>query len=222
MFRTRKEKLLEKALRQFVGDHVADRVLRLGEEGLGPHWEKRELSLAFFDVASFSCLAGSTPEDSALLIYEYMSLVTQGIVETGGVVDGFYGDSIFGYWGASGAVNHAGQSVQCAIETTRRLEQWASRRAASGAPALKAKIGVHSGPVGLGIYGTNERLKFTAMGDAVNLACGLCNLCPTHSASCLVSQTTLQKTHFQESFRSIGELSLKGQEQALEVFALLG
>lgn len=222
MFWTRREKLLERALEQFAGRHVAAHVSRFGERAFDPYWEKLEMSLGFFDVASFGPTSQVNPDEAASLIYEHMSHVTHAIVEAEGVVDDYCGDAIFGYWGVEGALDHAHQSIQCASEILRRIQEWTAERTASGRLTLNIKAGIHTGLVSYGLYGTTERMKLTAMGNAVNVASALCNQCPAHSASCLVSGATLRKVNRVEEFRNIGELQVKGYEQPIDAYVLSG
>jgi adenylate cyclase len=83
----------------------------------------------------------------------------------------------------------AAAAVRCALGMGERLDQLNGERAALGHDPLAIKIGVHSGPLIAGTFGAADRHEYTVIGDTVNVAARLEELCHEHGCQLIVSKT---------------------------------
>src|ERR1044071_6377134 len=102
---------------------------------------------------------------------EYFSGMVESVMHHQGVVDKFIGDAIMAVFGAPvPEPEDALNAVRAALEMRARLEQINETFQARGLPEIRAGIGLHSGQVVAGNMGHVERMEYTVIGDAVNLA----------------------------------------------------
>ncbi|MEO0491357.1 MAG: adenylate/guanylate cyclase domain-containing protein, partial [Cyanobacteria bacterium J06659_2] len=139
-------------------------------------------------------------------------LLSKIVEQHGGWVDKFMGDGMLAVFGAPRtSENHAEQALQAAqviLDSMQRLSP------------LPIGIGLHSGSIVAGCLGTGGHLEFTVIGDTVNVAARLEALTKTVDTSLLISQAT-QKRLKHHSLKSLGEMSIRGRDERIEVFTLL-
>ncbi len=182
------------AFGRLVDPAVRDRLLA-GE--VRPGGELRAATVLFADLRDFTALAARTPAPEVVTtLNEFFTAMTDGVRGCGGFVDKFIGDALLVVFGlfdpddASHRAAAAAASLRCADGMRTQLERLNRGRAAAGRPPLALKIGVHSGPVVAGTIGAAERHEFTVIGDTVNVAARLQQLCREHGCDLLVSETT--------------------------------
>jgi adenylate cyclase len=105
----------------------------------------------------------------------------------------------------------------------RRLNAlWSSQ----GLPEMGIRVGIHTGPVVAGLLGSSERLKFTTLGDTVNIAARLesydKDVCKDALCRILVGDTTLRCLDERYTAEKIGDVSLKGKDDIITVHRVLG
>jgi adenylate cyclase len=151
--------------RQFVA-----RLMRSGDEAKRP--VERELTIMFTDIAGFTSMSERLgAQASAALLNRHFSILTREIEATGGTVDKFMGDGLMAFWGAPEAdSDHAANAVAAARAIARAAAAENADRAAQGLAAVRLRVGVHTGRVIVGNIGGGERVNYTIVGDAVNVA----------------------------------------------------
>lgn len=160
-------------LDKVVSRDVAEEMLR-GEIRLGG--ETREVTALFADVRGFTSLSeGLGSQQVITLLNEWFDRAA-GVVEAeGGVVDKFLGDGVMAIFGAPMSQDdHPVRAVRAALGMRERMEGLNREREARSRPPVLVGIGVASGPVVAGNLGSQNRLNYTVLGEAVNLAARLC------------------------------------------------
>jgi adenylate cyclase len=132
----------------------------------------------FSDIRGFTALAAAmTPDDVASLLSEYFSAMVDCVFRHGGTLDKFIGDAVMAQWGAPlGASDDADRAMRAALDMLRELELLNTKWQAEGRPRLQVGIGLNVGEVFAGNIGSERRLEFTVIGDAVNIASRLCSI----------------------------------------------
>jgi adenylate cyclase len=173
-----------------VRDQLLSGDLRLGGE-------LRAASVLFCDLRGFTTLAErSPPEEIVATLNEFFTAMTAWVRQSGGFVDKFIGDAVmvvFGLFDSPGdgaRVESAAAAVRCALGVRDRLGELNVRRAAAGKPALAVAVSVHSGDVLAGRIGAEDRHEYTVIGDTVNVAARLQELCKEWGHDLVVSETT--------------------------------
>ena len=156
------------------------------EPGMGV---TREAAIMFIDLRGFTSLASQiAPEQLIGLLGEYHSAVLPIVQRHNGSVITYLGDGIMITFGATTlSATCAADAVRAAEELIETLAHWAERRRMDGMPPLKAGIGVTYGPVVCGAIGTEGRLEFATIGDAVNRAARLQGLTKSEQVPVLLT-----------------------------------
>jgi adenylate cyclase len=204
-------------------------VMRLVKEGrVGAGTEERVLAIMFTDIAGFTstCETMSAAE-VADFIDQHLSLVSTSIEQEGGTIDKFIGDAVMAFWGAPSPVeNPAASACRAAVAIQRALATDNKRRVAAGLKPVRIRIGIHMGPVIVGDIGTQNRINYTIVGDAVNATQRLESLGklidPDAEAIALVSEDIFAAAADGFQFVERGEQSVKGKQEKLKVFQLVG
>jgi class 3 adenylate cyclase len=172
---SRRLELRSRFLRQVFGRYLTDEVvesLLTSPLGLRLGGERRVITVLMADLRGFSAHAERLePEQAMTLLNEYLSAMTDVIVEAGGTIDEFLGDAILVFFGAPLARDdHARAAVQCALQMQQKMDEVRDRLATRGLPRVELGVGVHTGEVVVGNIGSEKRAKFGAVGRAINLA----------------------------------------------------
>jgi class 3 adenylate cyclase len=156
------------------------------------------------------------------LLNEIFQLVSDRILERGGTIDKFIGDSVMAYFGAPVTQpDHALRAVSAAIDIQQAI---AARLRASRQPGasevlpVEIGIGIHTGVVVVGNIGSDRRTDFTAVGDAVNVAHRLEKL--ARPGEILVSEAVQRVVRAATRLRFEGERQLSGREEPVHVYSV--
>ena len=186
--------------------------------------ERRALTLFFSDIAGFTALAESLPEEALVAhLAEYLGALAEVIHALGGTVDKYIGDAIMAFWGAPNAKgDHAAAACTAALRCQRRLRDLRPGWQAAGRPLFPTRIGLHTGEVIVGNIGSAARLNYTAIGDAVNLASRLEGLNKRYGTECILSEETFRQAGAAVLARPLDWVSVAGRTAAVLVYELLG
>lgn len=154
----------------YVPRSLVLRLVRLGEDGVRS--EERQITVIFTDIVGFTAASQQlTPRETADFLNHHFALLAAEIERTGGTVDKYIGDSVMAFWGApDDQPDHAERACRAALAIAAALERDNRRRAERGLPAVRIRLGVHSGPAIVGNIGAPGRVNYTLIGDSVNLA----------------------------------------------------
>ena len=169
-------KILERLLTNF-SPQVRERLLKKAEVGrLKLGGEKSVLSILCSDIRNFTLLTENMDAEEVVgMLNDYFSALVSVIFRHSGTIDKFIGDAILAVFGSPEAdIAHAEKSLRAALEMQAEVRRVSSSRSAAGLPICEMGIGVHTGEVIHGFIGSAERMEFTVIGGAVNLASRFC------------------------------------------------
>ena len=141
--------------------------------------ERKEMSFLFMDIVGFTPISEyyknkDDPEGLVNVINDYLNRMSKIVLKNGGTIDKYMGDCIMAFWNAPlDCENHAEMAVKTAIECAEETEKIKEEFKAKGLPEINIGSGVNTGTCIVGNMGSEMRLDYSVIGDAVNLAARL-------------------------------------------------
>jgi class 3 adenylate cyclase len=180
--------------------------------------EHREITAIFTDIAGFTTTAESLDAATvAALLGEYFGVLTDAVVENGGLVNDFIGDGLVVLFGAPmHQSDHADRAVACALAMDDAGQRFSAELAARGIEWGHTRIGVHTGMALVGNIGTRGKLKYGALGDSLNTASRVEGLNKYIGSHVAVSGETVAKCR-RQAFRPVGDIIVKGRKNAVPI-----
>jgi adenylate cyclase len=195
---------------------------RIRAEAPGLQGEHREVSVLFSDLRGFTTLSETLPaRQVAARLNEYFPAMTEAIFERGGTINDFIGDAVMAIFGAPlDDPDHAGNAVASALGMERALDTLNARWAMAGLPPLRMGIGIHSGTVFAGNVGGRARMKYTVIGDTVNVAARVEGLNKDLGTTILITEETRARVGSRVAAEDRGEVTVKGRTRPVRVYAV--
>jgi adenylate cyclase len=178
-----------------------------------------EVTVLFSDVKGFTGLTERlSPLDIAQLLREYFHEMTLALFEDRGTLDKFIGDGLMAVFGAPVPDPEGPErAVRCATRMLERLGALNGRLPPDR--RITIRIGINTGRVVAGNFGSPERMEFTVLGDTVNVASRLESI--AEPGSIYVGRTTWERTRGQFTYRALGPRPVKGRTAPVEVYELI-
>ena len=185
--------------------------------------DSREMTVLFADLLNFTALAERMePNMLSALMNKFLTALTEVIYKHRGTVDKYIGDCIMAFWGAPvHDVEHSRNAVLAGLEMQQALQALAPDFKKRGWPEIKISIGISTGRMSVGNMGSNIRVAYTVMGDAVNLAARLESLTRHYGLGMLVSEATQQSTP-EVVFREVDRVRVKGRNEPCSIYEPIG
>ena len=206
------------ALGKYLPRDVARAILR-DPERMSLSGEKREIYAVFTDLEGFTALSHQLePEMVALLINRYLDMLSEIVLDHGGTLDKFVGDSIVAFWGAPlSREDDADRAMSAAVALHKAGEAFRSTAPEGVPPIGRTRVGLHRGFVIVGNFGGEGRMQYTAFGDVMNTAARLEAANKSLKSGVLVSAAAASDTAV-EPLRFAGRVMLRGRSHELEVY----
>ncbi len=214
----------QELIRRYVPAQIAEQIVSGGGSAAGVH-ERRKLTLFFSDLVGFTDVSDELePEDLSRLLNEYFTEMTAIAHRHGGTVDELSGDAILVFFGAPLATDdkdHALRAVRMAIEMQEAMPALNARWSEAGiTEQLSVRMGVNTGVVTVGNFGSPERMKYAVLGKHVNLASRLQASC--EPGAVVVSHATYLLVQDQIPCTPRGEVQLKGLHKPVLAYTAFG
>jgi adenylate cyclase len=217
-----KEKLLLDALRLYAGQHVLDRVLHQGREALAYTSQRQVMTLMFLDMQGMfpDEALPLKPESLRPWLLGWHTLISRCIGEFRGTLDSFIGDAVIAHWNMLPQTDHAALALSCAERLVASINDHSAAQVAKGLPGMRRLIGIHSGMVDLGNHGTLERMRYSVMGDTVNLASRLCGRCSQYGVATLLTDSCLVLAGNAVATSAVDTIRVKGNDKPVKIYTL--
>ncbi|HEX9165659.1 MAG TPA: adenylate/guanylate cyclase domain-containing protein [Gemmatimonadales bacterium] len=180
------------------------------------------VAVLFTDIRGFTGLAERlSPEEIAALLGEYFAVVVDAVFEQEGTLDKFIGDAVMAVWGAPIATPDAAERALRAARSVRtELEIVNARRIGEGRPAIPVGCGLSYGEVFAGNIGSERRLEYTVVGDAVNVASHLCRRAA--AGEIVLSGDLAARLPSLDGMEELEPMDLKGRSGTIRVWSAGG
>ena len=223
-YEIKKEEAIKKKFASKVSKEVMDSLLQnLDDSGFDAM--DKEISIFFSDVRGFTNISESMPNARILIDFlnQYMTPMTNIIIEEKGTVDKYIGDAIMAYWNAPGDIkNHQDSALRASIRQIEHLEPLNKSLKEQGLPKIDIGIGLNTGVATVGEMGSEQRSDYTCIGDPINLGARLESLCKSYGARIIISEFLKKGLKNSYQIRNLDLVTVKGQTKPVEIFEVYG
>jgi adenylate cyclase len=217
------EKRMKNTMYRYLTPGVVDKVMALGEGALMVG-ERKEVTILFSDIRGYTTLTENLGASKVVsLLNEYFETMVEAVFHYEGTLDKFIGDALMAVFGAPLPLNppesHGWMAVQSALDMRRRLKEFNDSR--PSADPFRFGIGISSGEVVSGNIGSQKRMDYTVIGDAVNLSSRLEQLTKEYGCDIILSEFTYSLCREGIWVRELDKVRVKGQNQPVGIYELL-
>jgi adenylate cyclase len=233
--------MLMRLFEQHVSPQVADSIWKERKQflqGGRPRPQKMMVTVLFSDFKGYTAAAEQLdPRDLLEWINSYIEAMAHLITVHGGVVDDYAGDGIKANFGVpileqtqEAVARQALAAVRCALKMRDELQRLNSEWYARGRDPVGMRIGICTGFVVAGTIGSAQRLKYTTVGDTVNVAARLESLdrdnvpigTPANPCRILIDSVTRSRVEADVQIESVGYVTVKGRQEPVEAYRVIG
>ena len=185
--------------------------------------ESREMTVLFSDVRGFTTISeGLSPQSLTVLMNSFLSPMTHVIHEHRGTIDKYMGDAIMAFWGAPlPDPDHAKRAVQAALGMVKKMDALKDDFIARGWKPIRVGIGLNTGLMNVGNMGSDFRMAYTVLGDAVNLGSRVESLTKQYGVNLMITEYTQAAVPGLVS-REIDLVRVKGKDTPVRLYEPLG
>jgi len=223
-----KRKQIRNAFGMYVaGDVVKD--LETNPDKLKLGGENRDLTVMFTDIRKFTSISeGLSPEELINLMNEFLTSMTDIVMDHNGTVDKYIGDAMMTFWNAPLDVkNHEREACLAALKMQDALTpinvnvKKRAEKLGKEPVLLQAGIGINTGPCAVGNMGSKQRFAYSALGDAVNLSSRLEGQTKMYGLYILVGESTYQKAS-DLAMLELDLIKVVGKDIPTRIYGLFG
>ena len=185
--------------------------------------ESREMSVLFSDIVGFTSISeGLEASELADMLNVFLTRMTRVIQQNRGTIDKYIGDAIMAFWGAPMSdAQHARDAVLTGLAMQTALHELNPSLNERGWPEVRIGVGVNTGRMSVGNMGSEFRMAYTVMADAVNLASRLEGLTRQYDVWVLAGEATRAACP-DISFMLVDNVRVKGKAQPVAIYEPLG
>ena len=187
-----------------------------------PGGQQQTLTVLFADLAGFTSLSERLGAEVVPVLTRYLSSASDAIARESGTIDKFIGDAVMAFWGAPKTIeHHAEAACRAALACREALAQIRVPEAEGRTSALHLRIGINTGAMLVGNIGSEERLNYTVIGDAVNLASRLEAVNKVYGTEIIIGEATRRAAGAAIRVRELDTVAVYGRIGATAIFELL-
>jgi adenylate cyclase len=212
-----KNSLMQKSFGKYIGSEVLEMILA-NPESVWLKGHRNEATIVFTDIRGFSTYSEvKEPEEIVEGLNQYFEIVTQAILDHNGYVDKFIGDAVLGVFGVPVYhEDHVERSVRAAIDMQKAFM---IERNNGNNLLQSVGIGINSGVVVSGNIGSQDKMEYTVIGDAVNLAAHLNKI--ADPGEIIISKSVYENLEDMITIEPLAPQNIKGKTEPVETFKLL-
>lgn len=213
---------LKMGFKRYVSQYALEELLKL-DKPISLEGERKKVTILFSDIREFTSIAERLPPEEVLkLLNEYFEEMIEVIFSYSGTLDKFIGDGMMVEFGAP--LDDKFQEINAtlaAIHMQLRLEKLCKKWQKEGRETFCMGIGIHTGLAVLGNIGSEKRMEYTAIGDAVNVASRLELLTKQVKKPIIISHTVYEKIKEHFVFEDLNEAEIRGRVENIRAYAIV-
>jgi adenylate cyclase len=215
------EQRMMATLSRYVDRRVAEELIK-DKQSLKLGGVRRKVTVLFSDIRGFTTISESAAAEEIVdLLNDYFSRMVHIIFAHGGTLDKFIGDAIMAVFGAP--VQHEDdtvRAVQAALDMRKELKEFNAARRARGKFEIQTGIGLGLGEAISGNIGSDQRMDYTVIGDAVNLSSRLEALTKDYEQNILIGESVYEDVKHIFPCVQLAEVRVKGKTRATRIYGI--
>lgn len=219
---SRGKRVIAKLFGQYIPPELVDEISE-NPQDINLDGENREMTVMFSDIRGFTTISEAlNPKELTQLINEILTPLTRVIHKHRGTIDKYMGDAIMAFWGAPlHDTYHAKNALLAGLEMLKVVEELQPAFKKRGWPEIRIGIGINSGLMNVGNMGSEFRMAYTVLGDAVNLGSRLEGLTKAYGVSIIVGEST-QESIPEFEYLELDRVRVKGKDKPVTIYEPLG
>ncbi|MEM7180037.1 MAG: adenylate/guanylate cyclase domain-containing protein [Spirochaetota bacterium] len=216
-------KYIRTTFSKFVSEDVVDELLK-DPTKISLGGSKREITIFFSDIRGFTTMSEAlSPEELVQFLNEYLSEMTEIVIQYKGTIDKYMGDAIMAFWGAPIELeDHAYYACIAALAQLEALVKMQEEWKKQNRPIIDIGIGLNTGKAVVGNMGSSHRMEYTCMGDTINLGSRLEGSNKMYGTNIIISEYTYEKVKDRVFARELDLVRVKGKNQPVRIYELMG
>ena len=209
------------AFARYVPAEVMDEIINKSSKSTTQS-ESRNVTVLFSDIRDFTSISEHlNAQDIVDFLNKYFEKMGNAIISEGGHIDKFIGDAIMAVFGALGTVeNSPARAIRAALKMLAANESMDTSHLALSRGSLDMGIGINCGQCILGNIGFQNKMDYTIIGDAVNLASRLEGVTKYYRHPLIVSEYIYNQTKDLFLFRKVDNVRVKGKKEPVGIYAI--
>jgi adenylate cyclase len=222
MVERNQKKQIAKTFGQYIPPELVAEMNKSGQQ-VTVGGESREMTVLFSDVRGFTTISeGLAPQELTVLMNAFLSPMTHVIHDHRGTIDKYMGDAIMAFWGAPlHDPDHARHAIEAAMGMVKCMAELKDDFISRGWKPIKVGIGLNTGVMNVGNMGSDFRMAYTVLGDAVNLGSRIESLTKQYGVDLMISEYT-QAAVYGLISRELDVVRVKGKDTPVKLFEPLG
>lgn len=224
------KKFLKQAFSTYLSEDVVDDIVA-NPEKLALGGTEKQMTALFSDIKGFSSISEkTTPQQLVSVLNEYLTIMSNLILEEKGTIDKYIGDAIVSFFGApTDLEDHAFRACAAAIRMKQMEDKINIKMLREGilVEPIFTRIGINTGKMVVGNMGTDKKMNYTIMGNNVNIASRLEGVNKVYNSWIIISETTWEEANVGNNLgvltaRRLDKVRVMGIEQPVQLYNLVG
>lgn len=217
----RRNNFIKEVFGRYISDDVVTTLIEQ-PEGLKLGGEKRVVSIIISDLRGFTTMSELWPPEVVVsILNNYFSVMTEVIYDYQGTIIDLAGDSLIVVFGAPVKVeDHLLNAVCCALKMQQTMDRVLLWNQQTSYPEIEMGIGINTGPVTLGSFGSEKRARYGLVGSMVNLTSRIESY--SVGGQVLASKSVVDKLDNKIIIGDTLIVKPKGIKEAIKIFEIVG
>ena len=221
--RVEEEKRIRGRLERYHSPQIVEEII--GDVDATGSFDKartKTVTILFADLVGFTTWSEKmAPEPLAALLTQFFTLASDAIFSQDGTIDKFIGDAVMAFFGAPiDQPDHAARAVSAALKIREGVVEWNKERNARGESPIEVRIALNTGEAIVGEIGSERRVDYTVLGNAVNVAARMEEFVASAGDIC-IGPATYEAIKGQFRVAQMGHFSLKGLSTQVPMYKVI-
>ena len=215
----RQKRFIKQAFRQYLSHELIEQLIE-NPDMLKLGGQRKMISIFFSDIQGFTSISEKLePEELTAFLNDYLTAMTDIIIEEGGTVDKYEGDAIIAFWNAPlDLPEHAVRCVTAALRCQAKLTAMRPVFYERIRQNTYMRIGINTGYAVVGNFGSQTKFDYTMIGDSVNLAARLEGVNKQFRTYTMISEFTKAQLNNAVAVREIAKVAVVGRREPVKVY----